>query len=50
MIKNPEVYTEVIERVKNSFHSHGFEIKGVVESPLRGGSGNTEFLAWFTKK
>lgn len=49
IIKNPSIHNEVIERVKEGMHARGFTCHGVIESPILGGSGNKEFLAYFTR-
>ena len=46
---NKEVHKEVIERIINSFKDIGFNISGLTYSPITGGSGNIEYLAYFTK-
>lgn len=49
VIKDPAIHTAVVERVVNALKTEGFACHGVVESPLLGGSGNKEFLAYFTR-
>lgn len=34
-------------QVVECFEKYGFRLGGITESPVKGGSGNTEFLAWF---
>ena len=49
IIKDSGVHTRVIGTVTAGIVSEGYELQGVIESPLLGGSGNKEFLACFTK-
>lgn len=49
IITDPAVHESVIERVVSGVQAAGFEYKGVIESPLLGGSGNKEFLGCFIK-
>ncbi|MGN1121375.1 MAG: TlyA family RNA methyltransferase [Eubacteriales bacterium] len=46
IVKDEKVRRAVVEDVIASAAQFGFESKGVVESPIKGGSGNTEFLLW----
>lgn len=47
VIKSAVLHQESILRVVDAFEKHGFKSVGVTESPVKGGSGNTEFLACF---
>ncbi len=49
IIKDPAVHQSVIERVTAGIAEHGFACKGVIESPILGGSGNKEFLTYCVK-
>lgn len=49
IIKDPEVHARVIQEVTQGIKDHGFELIGVIESPIEGGSGNKEFLAYFKR-
>ncbi len=49
VIKDPRVHAEVVDRIQKSLTASGFIPKGCIESPLLGGSGNKEFLAYFIK-
>lgn len=49
IITDPKVHHMVIDAVMQGVVSHGFECKGIIESPLLGGSGNKEFLGFFVK-
>jgi predicted rRNA methylase YqxC with S4 and FtsJ domains len=35
--------------VTDGIIQHGFQLVGVIESPILGGSGNKEFVAYFTR-
>lgn len=50
IVKDPKVHQYVIERVTQGVGAHGFEIIGVIESPIAGATGNKEFLAYFKRK
>lgn len=47
VIKSQQLHEESIARVVEAFEKCGFSLCGVTESPIKGGSGNTEFLACF---
>ena len=49
VIRDAAVHKSVVENVVSAFASHGFECRGVTQSPIVGGSGNIEFLAHFVK-
>eukprot|EP00242_Pyramimonas_sp_CCMP2087_P010267 CAMPEP_0198213432 /NCGR_PEP_ID=MMETSP1445-20131203/28863_1 /TAXON_ID=36898 /ORGANISM="Pyramimonas sp., Strain CCMP2087" /LENGTH=321 /DNA_ID=CAMNT_0043888075 /DNA_START=392 /DNA_END=1357 /DNA_ORIENTATION=+ len=50
VVRDPEVHTQVIEKVSSGMQLLGFEYHGFIKSPIVGQkSGNTEFLAHFTR-
>lgn len=49
VIRDEAVRAATVEDVCAAFREHGFECRGVVQSPIAGGSGNIEFLAHFVK-
>lgn len=50
LVTDPTVHQEVIAKVIKGFEEYGFKNHGVIESPIKGAaSGNTEFLAYFTR-
>lgn len=49
VIKSDEWHEYAIKRVTDAFRTMGFDARDVIESPIRGGSGNTEFLVCFDK-
>lgn len=50
VIKEDDVHKEVIERVTTGIIEHGFELIGLIDSPIKGTTGNKEFLACFERK
>lgn len=50
IITDATVHTKVINDVTEGIIAYGFECKGIIESPIIGGSGNKEFLSYFIKK
>ncbi len=49
VIRDAEIHAQVVKKVTEGICLSGFDLKGVIESPLLGGSGNKEFLAFFHK-
>lgn len=50
IIKSKEDHIYSIEQVTDAFAESGFKRNGLIESPIKGGSGNTEYLALFIRK
>lgn len=50
LITDDVVHQEVVQKVTIGIQEYGFELIGVTESPILGGSGNKEFLAYFKNK
>lgn len=50
VIKDKKYHTESIEKVKKSFVEFGYIASSVIKSPIRGGSGNTEYLIMFSRQ
>ena len=50
VIRDENVRAQTVENVVVAFGAHDFDCRGVVQSPIAGGSGNIEFLAHFVKK
>ncbi len=46
VIKDPQIHRRVVEEVLHEAQREGFQIQGVMRSPIRGAEGNIEFLAW----
>jgi len=49
IIKNEAIHQKVLDKIVRGIEEHGFISKGVIESPILGGSGNKEFLGYFVK-
>lgn len=49
LVKKAEVHQMVIKRVGNNAQKLGFNIQGLTFSPLKGASGNIEYLIYLTK-
>ena len=47
VVLNEKVHQEVLENLIRSFSEHGFEINDLTYSPIRGGDGNIEYIAYF---
>lgn len=50
LVTDPKVHQQVIATVTEGIKAHGFELVGVIDSPIEGMSGNKEFLAYFRRK
>ena len=50
IVRDPQVHSDVIERVKTAFETTGFVCQGVIESPIFGADGNKEFLGYFIRR
>jgi 23S rRNA (cytidine1920-2'-O)/16S rRNA (cytidine1409-2'-O)-methyltransferase len=46
VIKDPDVHREVLSAVLDFACVNGYEVRGLMRSPLLGQKGNVEFLAW----
>ncbi len=49
IVKSEKARLDAVARVIACSEENGFLHKGTIESPIKGGSGNTEYLAYFTK-
>ena len=49
IVRNARARAEAVERVKSAATSLGLATIGVIESPICGGDGNIEYLAYFRK-
>lgn len=49
IVKNPKDRRAAVERVLNSARECGLSLHGLVVSPIQGGDGNVEYLAYFRK-
>ena len=50
VIKNESDRKNAIDNVVNEFEKKGYNQSGIIESPIHGGSGNTEYLAYFIRQ
>jgi 23S rRNA (cytidine1920-2'-O)/16S rRNA (cytidine1409-2'-O)-methyltransferase len=48
VVRDPEVHKQVLETVLGFARELGFRLKGLTFSPITGGEGNIEFLAYWT--
>lgn len=49
IVKNPKVHKNVLCKVITSAQNTGFDIKGLIPSPIKGGDGNREYLMYLHK-
>ena len=49
IIKDQAVHQKVVEKITGGIKGYGYQLIGVTESPILGGSGNKEFLAYFKR-
>ena len=51
VVRDALLHTRAVERIRDWVATQpGLEWRGVIESPIRGGDGNVEFLAWIGKQ
>lgn len=50
VVREPEIHSEVIEKIITYADMIGFEIKGLTFSPIKGPEGNIEYLVYIAKK
>lgn len=46
LVKDPRDHLRVLEEVLEQFRFCNFQLAGLMPSPIRGGDGNAEYLAW----
>jgi 23S rRNA (cytidine1920-2'-O)/16S rRNA (cytidine1409-2'-O)-methyltransferase len=49
IVTDPQSHTRVVEEVDAAAVALGLEVRGVIDSPLRGADGNAEFLAFYQR-
>lgn len=49
IVKNPKAHVQVLQDTLAFAAEIGFAVSGLTVSPIHGGSGNVEYLAWLTK-
>lgn len=50
IVRDPVVRYDVVHDVVSHFQSAGLGLHGIIESPITGTTGNTEYVAWFTRQ
>lgn len=50
IVKDAQQHARVVEEVNEAARGLGLNVRGVIESPLRGADGNLEFLALYEKR
>jgi 23S rRNA (cytidine1920-2'-O)/16S rRNA (cytidine1409-2'-O)-methyltransferase len=50
VIRNPEIHRQVLLDILGFAQQEGFQIHGLIKSPLLGPKGNAEFLVWLGEK
>ncbi|RPJ29639.1 MAG: TlyA family RNA methyltransferase [Chloroflexi bacterium] len=50
VIRDPEIHRQVLLDVLRFAQREGFQIRGLIKSPLMGPKGNAEFLVWLGEK
>ncbi len=50
IVKDKNLHNKIIKDITDCFTNNGFEIVGVIPSPILGGDGNTEFLMYAKNK
>jgi 23S rRNA (cytidine1920-2'-O)/16S rRNA (cytidine1409-2'-O)-methyltransferase len=50
IVHDPQKHARVVEEVNAAARELGLNVRGVIESPLRGADGNTEFLALYQRE
>ncbi len=48
IVRDPAVHQEVIDHITAFCAAHGWQRRGLIESPILGADGNKEFLIWLT--
>ena len=49
LVKDPKAHLQVLRDVTEQFKLNGFTVAGITASPIRGGDGNIEYLAWLRR-
>jgi len=50
VIRDPEIHRQVLLDILSFAQYEGFQVQGLIRSPLLGPKGNTEFLVWLGEK
>lgn len=49
IVKDPKMHEKIIKNIENCFEKLGFKNCGIIQSPIKGGDGNVEFLIYLKK-
>jgi len=49
IVRSGKVRQQVVEKVRSEAQAMGYEVRGVIESPITGADGNVEFLLYLVK-
>lgn len=49
LVKDPKVHLRVLRETVETFKLNGFTVAGLTVSPIHGGDGNIEYLAWLRR-
>ena len=49
LVKDAKVHLRVLRETVETFKLNGFTVAGLTVSPIHGGDGNMEFLAWLRR-
>ncbi|MBE3583742.1 MAG: TlyA family RNA methyltransferase [Limnochordaceae bacterium] len=49
VVRDPQVHLEVLTRLGRKAQEDGYQLRGLIPSPIRGPEGNIEFLAWLVR-
>lgn len=49
LVRDDQVRQQVIETIVTGITAYGFTYRGIIDSPILGGSGNKEYLAYFVR-
>ena len=50
IVRDPALHSRAVEKIRGFVNERpGFHWRGVIDSPIKGTDGNTEFLAWITR-
>lgn len=49
LVKDPKTHLRVLQEMVETFKLNGFTVAGMTVSPIHGGDGNLEFLAWLRR-
>jgi 23S rRNA (cytidine1920-2'-O)/16S rRNA (cytidine1409-2'-O)-methyltransferase len=50
IVRDPSVRYDVVHDVVSHFHSIRLGLHGIIESPITGTTGNTEYVTWFSRQ